>query len=94
MPSTKNESVVVTGCGWVTPFASGTIDEVLAAAPAAQLASPPAGGYWAVPESLRQGSSGLSDEIQADKGAWVAAIALEVATRESGLKRDGYRLNG
>ena len=95
--------IVVAGCGWVTPFAAGTIAEVLATArslsgppesyrgyttgtlgwTSSSSAAPTEGGYWAVPEDLPKAYPMLSAEIQQDKGAWIAAIALEHARRQA-----------
>ncbi len=88
MRSPPRESIVLTGCGWVTPFAAGTIGDVLEAANAAQPGPPPSTGYWAVPDDLPDECPGLARELSSDRGAWLAAVALERARRQAALQPD------
>lgn len=78
------DSIVITGCGWVTPFAHGNAAAVVAAAERA--APPPADArFWAVPDTFLAEFPHLTEEIRAEKGAWLAAIAIEHACREAGI---------
>jgi len=88
MKSRSGESIVLTGCGWVTPFAAGTIDEVLAAASSAAPAPSKGLDYWAVPDEWLDDHPGLPREIRGDKGSWVTAAALEQAFQRASVARD------
>ena len=83
-----DQSIFLTGCGWVTPLAAGSIDEVLTTAHQGG-SRPPAGeGYWAVPEDRLAEYPDLSKEIKSDKCAWMTAVAFECARREALLAPD------
>ncbi len=77
------QAIVITGCGWVTPFAAGRIEAVLHAA--AGRTTPPvlSEGYWPVPDQLLEGYPDLSSECRNDPGAWLTAVAFELARRDS-----------
>ena len=90
MKSSSIEPVVITGCGWVTPFAVGSIGEILAAARDDSVRPPEATGYWGVPDGLRDGYPDLTGELKADRGAFITAVALEHARRDASLKPDSY----
>ncbi|MCP4593699.1 MAG: hypothetical protein GY842_23430 [bacterium] len=81
-------AVMLTGCGWVTPFAAGSIATVLDAA--AQDPKLPGENetFWSVPDERLNDCPELSKEIKGDRGAWVTAIALDHARREAGLQPD------
>lgn len=89
-PSRQEPVVVITGCGWVTPFAAGSISHVLSAG---RDIFPDAGGVGAVgriertpvPADLLEGTPEVSKEIRADKGAWLSATALIQACRDASL---------
>ncbi|MFH0982491.1 MAG: beta-ketoacyl synthase N-terminal-like domain-containing protein [Planctomycetota bacterium] len=82
-----SDSIVLTGCGWVTPFAAGSIATVLTAAPEAAGRGPSAEDrYWAVPDSRLADRPHLSKELTGNKGAWMTAVAFEHARREAGLQ--------
>lgn len=85
MNTSGNDAITLTGCGWVTPFAAGTIDEVLAAALQFSPSPPQNKGLWAVPNEQCIDPSKVSNEIKRDKGAWITASALEHACRCAGL---------
>lgn len=80
-------SLVLSGCGWVTPAAAGSIDEVLAAvAKAPAVSQVAAGGFCSVPDDPPIADiSHLSNELKRDKGAWMAAVAMEHACRTASL---------
>ena len=79
----QEQAIVITGCGWVTPFAAGGLEAVLQAA--AGGTAPPAvsEGYWPVPDQLMEGYPDLSSECRNDPGAWLTAVAFELARRDS-----------
>lgn len=79
------DAIVLTGCGWVTPFAVGSIEEVLAAACDAPPRPPLDQLYWAIPDLTVERYAHLSKELKSDTGAWVTATAFERARREAGL---------
>lgn len=82
MPASPNP-IVITGCGWVTPFAAGGIPQVLAGGQTCPDPSTLERGYWPVPDDLPKGYPHLSAEIRQDKGAWITAIAFEHARRQA-----------
>lgn len=86
IPATPN-SVVLTGCGWVTPAAVGTIDDVLvAAANSAAHESGRADGFLPVPDDPPPADlAHLSKELRRNKAAWMAALALEHACKTATL---------
>ena len=88
MAESVSDSIVLTGCGWVTPFAVGSIPTVLAAAPRAGREPTATAPYWAVPEEWLDDCPDLSKELRSDKGAWMTAVALEHAHRQAGLEPD------
>jgi len=79
----QNDSIVITGCGWVTPFASGSIQAVLQAAARRTVAPAMPQGYWLIPDELLDGFPNLSPECRNDPGAWLTAVAFELARRGS-----------
>jgi len=85
MPQLPPDAIVLTGCGWVTPFAAGPIDDVLREARHRRPMPPPEATFWAIPDDLREGFSGFSAELNRDRGAWVTAAAFEHARRSAGL---------
>ncbi len=95
MTSSPQGTVVITGCGWVTPLAAGTINDVLAAARRADGAVPADSAYWEVPDEVVTSHPGLAKELQRDKGAGITAVALEHACKQAGLvpnELDGERV--
>lgn len=81
-----DDSIVLTGCGWVTAFAAGSIADVLTGAPAARFAPSPEAPYWAVPDERLDDYPDLARELKRDKGAWLTAAALEHARRQASLE--------
>ncbi|MFQ5491206.1 MAG: hypothetical protein ACE5GE_10825, partial [Phycisphaerae bacterium] len=64
MPSNPSDQVAITGCGWVTPECSGSIDQVLRALKRnpddpLQIDAP----YWAVSHEPLKAHPGLSNEL-------------------------------
>ena len=89
MKTPADEAVVITGCGWVTPFAVGSICDVLGVACEADTDAP-AEGYWAVPDQIRDDYPDFGGELKADRGAFITAVALEHARRDASLGLDAY----
>ncbi len=77
--STPDEANVLTGCGWVTPFAHGSITGVLTAACALPDRPGPTETYWSVPDRFVEECPSLPAEVRKDQGAWMSGIALEGA---------------
>lgn len=80
----ETESVVVSGCGWVTPAGVGTIREIIDLLDAGGLGESNA-DYRTVPDDLRSKAEHLSGEIKRDKGAWMAALAVELAFKNAAI---------
>lgn len=75
-------SIVLTGCGWVTPIAVGAVRDVLSAVSAPSSKS----GFLSVPDDPPPADlSHLSNETRRNKGAWMAALAVEHACRTAAL---------
>jgi 3-oxoacyl-(acyl-carrier-protein) synthase len=83
MELARPDPIVITGCGWVTPFAAGEISEILSADQACPAPGTLEQGYWPIPEDCLAGYPQLSAEIRQDKGAWIAAIAFEHSRRQA-----------
>ena len=88
MPASTAPSIVVSGCGWVTPVAVGTIDEVFAAARRSAGRPPAEGEYWPVDDQLLAGRTELKGELRRAKGAAMTAVALQVACQTASLPAD------
>lgn len=97
-----DEPVVLTGCGWVTPFAAGSIAEVLTVSCPSPGPSRRAGkptdtsteshesqsnlGFRPVPDKWVSDYPDLAKELKLDKGAWMTAAALVHACRDASLQ--------
>lgn len=88
MASPTNKSVVLTGCGWVTPRAAGTITDVFAACRRSTDRPVLEQGYWAVPDEWAEQYAELSTELRRDRGAWMTGIAFLHARRAAALSPD------
>lgn len=101
MTTSGNNAIVVTGCGWVTPFSAGSVADVLTAAETSRGLQPARSSpraetsgshgddlYWAVPDDMLGDYPGLSKEIKLDKGAWITAAAWEHARQQAGLQAE------
>lgn len=87
MAVSANDPVVLTGCGWVTPFAAGWIAEVLTAAcPSRGLEPPNDEGFRSVPDEWVNKYPDFAKELKLDKGAWMTAAALVHACRDASLQ--------
>ncbi len=76
---------MLTGCGWVTPFAHGSIADVLTAAAKPHDRPQPTETCWTVPDRFAAEQSNLPVEAKKNKGAWMTAIALEHARQDASL---------
>ena len=77
------DSIVITGCGWVTPFAAGSIETVLQIAASQVPNSNNSQGYRPIADDLLAGCHVLSPECRNDPGAWLTAVAFECAKRDA-----------
>ncbi|MGD2108915.1 MAG: beta-ketoacyl synthase N-terminal-like domain-containing protein [Phycisphaerae bacterium] len=92
--------IVLTGCGWITPFAAGNVCEILKAGQGLGGREQwknalDAAKYWAVPDSKVAEFPNLGKEVRRDKGAWIASVAFELACIDASLdidSLDGVRL--
>ncbi len=84
--SNESETLVITGCGWVTPYAAGNIAHVLTA----ERPEPDCpGGYWAIADTLMENLD-ATGELKQDRGARVAALALHLARSDAGLAETAW----
>ncbi len=90
MNADSGETVILTGCGWVTPFAAGSIPEVLAAALEAEVELASRQGYWAIPDGLGDGYPELTGELRRDRGVLLTAVAVEHSRRNARLTTESY----
>ena len=81
----RKQAIVITGCGWVTPFAAGGLEAILKTAAGRSTGPDVSQGYWPVPDGLLDGCPNLSAECRNDPGAWLTAVAFELARRDSSL---------
>ncbi len=82
--------IALTGCGWVTPSAFGSITHVLrhladARKRGAENFGDTAGAFSAVPDEWRESLEGLSKELRLDRGGWLTALALTNALTDARL---------
>ena len=83
MQSQSSHSIVITGCGWVTPFAAGGIEAVLQTAAGQAPDSNKSQGYRPIADNLLAGYTDLSPECRNDPGAWLTAVAFECVRRDA-----------
>ena len=70
--------IVISGFGWVTPFAWGPIHRVMDELSSLRAQSRLDPGYSAVPDAVGDDCTPAGNEIKKDKGALIVAIALGV----------------
>lgn len=85
MTQLTDDSIVLSGCGWITPFAEGSITDILTEAASARQRRSDNDSFWAIPDQRIKQYPNLSKELQRDKGAWITAIAVEHAIRSATL---------
>ena len=83
MQSQGNHSIVITGCGWVTPFAAGGIEAVLQTAAGQVPNSNNSQGYCPIADEILASFPNVSPECRNDPGAWSTAVAFECARRDA-----------
>ncbi len=88
--ATSEYDLIVSGCGWVTPFAWGSIAEVLTALAATNIRNRPGVEFFPIPDDVLNDCGDLGSEIRKDKGAAIASVALRHALDSASLVRDHY----
>lgn len=90
----QTPEVVVTGSGWVTPFAHGTIEAVRTAASMAIAAhGADASGVLRgarISDELVRALPAVSEEVARDRASRIAARALQLAYEEAGVTRANF----
>jgi len=85
----RHEPIVISGCGWITPYAAGSIDDVLTAARPEPMC---ADGFWAIGEELLDAPGAVeiegTPELKQDRGAKLAAQVLHLARSDAGTPSD------
>ena len=79
----QSDPIVITGCGWVTPFAAGDIETVLKAGANQTPDSNKSQGYRPIAEDILAGWPDLSPECRNDPDAWLTAVAFECVRRDA-----------
>ena len=88
MTDVTDETIAITGCGWITPAAAGSIKQILAGGTAAPTQPPPNGRYRPVPDEILDKFAPASKECRVDGAARLAATAFELARSDAGLSSD------
>ena len=88
MVELNEDTVVISGCGWVTPFAAGAIHDVLRGLAGRRTTAPERGSHWNVPDDVLADFTDLPAECKRDRGVWIAAVALDLARRSADLEPD------
>lgn len=88
----EKESIVITGCGWVTPFAIGNTEGILSAACTGSGRAGVTNSHQSVLVSELDRYSEASKELRSDKTAWMAAVAWDAAFKDASL--DPSTING
>jgi len=89
------DPIVLTGCGWITPGTTGTVDDVCDAHSKNDRRDNKKNGDWRVSEKLLDEYPDIPKTIRLDKVAWMTAIAIEHANRNASLDLttiDGERM--
>jgi len=84
--SDSKQSVVITGCGWITPFHAGPSREIIAQSPGA--APPGNQPWWSIPRDDRPAFLDLPAECAQDDLAFLPAAALRIARKDAGFDDD------
>lgn len=79
--SDRPDSIVITGCGWVTPFHAGPAHEVIAMGPG--VAPPMNVPWWSIPRDQRTAFRDLPAECANDDMAFLPAAALRIARTDA-----------
>lgn len=82
--------IVISGFGWVTPFAWGPIHRVMDELSSLRARSRLSPGYSAVPDQVGDDCTPPGNEIKKNKGALIAAIALSYALESAKWSTEHY----
>jgi len=82
--------VVISGCGWVTPYAWGSIRDVLDALSSRQPENRHSPAFVPIPDHVGSDCEDLSKEIKNDRGALITAVALSHALRSAAWSANNY----
>lgn len=82
--------IVISGFGWVTPFAWGPIQRVMEELSSLRAQSRLDPGYSAVPDQIGDDCTLPGNEIKKDRGALIAAIALSYALESAEWSAEHY----
>lgn len=90
MVTSKDRTIAITGCGWVTPLAVGSIADVLSAVAGGNSLAPNDTFHPISTEQLATAGD-VSKEINRYHGAWVAAAALTHACRSARVELSAFQ---
>lgn len=85
MIAADDQAIVITGCGWVTPFGVGDARDRLPGVPALDTAASPP--VRQIPTELLDRFPPVAEELRHDRAAWMAGLAFELACRSAGVDR-------
>ena len=85
MNAPQVQSIAITGCGWVTPFAAGTIGDVLQRLAAVDQTAPTQASFHGVPEHVLGPLDGIPAEARRERQVLHAAVALRHALASAAL---------
>lgn len=96
MKSTQSiDPIALTGCGWVTPAATGTVADVCGTQDKNDRLHIKENRDWRVSEKLLEEYTNIPKTIRRDKDVWMTAIAIEHACQNASLDlttMDGERM--
>lgn len=84
------ESIVLTGCGWVTPLIAGNIPTVLEGYRTQVAQSAAKENFEPVAEHVLERFANLPGEAAKEDAVRIAAVALEISMRDAGLAKGSY----
>lgn len=76
--------IMVTGCGWVTPFAAGNIPQVLGSMDGLSTRANSESGFWGVSDAVLTQCPEVPDDAKKETLVHLAAVALQLARRDAG----------
>lgn len=88
MTAAQNNSIIITGCGWVTPFALGSARDVLSSASSAIAQAPNDSTALRIPDDLLDRQIDLPKEVLREHDVRIAATALQLACQDAALDRE------
>jgi len=87
MTSEKEDFVVLTGCGWVTPSVAGGMQKVMGFLEVNRTLGTGENWFHPVPRSMAESETSLPDSCRRDDHVWVAALAVHHALRSAGISQ-------